>query len=216
MKLTEKEKAVIKSLAGKMKTEYELFEKDRVASSSTIWKTTRKLMQLGLIEIKHKEKFPKIPSEVKKYYGLTFRGLIYALKLEGIKLSKIPYWEEIVSSWIQKAKAFDSLVKVREKLKLKTEIAFEKLQNELMEYVKQNQEQIEAFLRHYDLEFSDDILICLELHQYVMYMKIASITLNRKERRGIEKMLKEAPEQFKMMFFFHEVWQTSMEMIKNE
>ncbi|MEM3000498.1 MAG: hypothetical protein QXX34_08255 [Candidatus Bathyarchaeia archaeon] len=215
MELTEKEKAVIKSLAKTPKTEYELFEKDRVASSSTIWKTTRKLVKLGLIEVKRQEKFQKIPSEVKKYYGLTFRGLICALKL-GTRLYKVPYWQEIISSWIQKAKIFDSDLKVREKLELKTEIAFEKIQNELINYIKKNQEQIETFLRHYDLEFSDDNLVCLELYLFVMCMKIAGITLSKNQRREIEEALKDAPEQYKIMFFLPEIWQTSMEMTKSE
>jgi predicted transcriptional regulator len=216
IELTKTEKDILKDIAKGEKTIYDIAVKDKIAVRSTVSEAVKKLRKLGFIEVKREEPFPKMKENIKRYYGLTFRGLIYALKLEGIKLSKIPYWEEIVSSWIQKAKAFDSLVKVREKLKLKTEIAFEKLQSYLMEYVKQNQKQIESFLRHYDLSFSDDILVCLELHSHVMYMKIASVMLNRKGRREIEKMLKEVPEQFRMMFFFPEVWHTSMEMIKNE
>jgi len=216
IELTKTEKNILKDIAKGEKTIYDIAVKDKIAVRSTVSEAIKKLRKLGFIEVKREEPFPKIKGNIKCYYGLTFRGLLYALKLEGVKLSKIPYWEEIVSSWIQKAKAIDSLVKVREKLKLKTEIAFEKLQTELIEYIKQNQEQIEAFLRHYDLDFSDDNLICLELHSYVMYMKIAGITLNRKGRREVEKILRELPEPYKMMFFFPEVWQTSMEIIKNE
>jgi len=220
MELKAKEKEILKSLAKAPKTEYELSKKKkvRVASSSTVWKAIKNLKRLGLIELKSEERFPKIPRKIKKYYGLTFRGLVYALKLENdkgekLKLSKISYWQDIISSWVQNAKILDSLIKIREYLKLEKEIPFEMLERELIDYIKNNQEQIEAFLRHYDLEFSDDNLICMELYIFIMCMKIAS-TLTHEEREKIEKIMNQIPEPYKMMFLIPDIWQTSMEMMK--
>jgi DNA-binding Lrp family transcriptional regulator len=211
MNLSEKEKNIIMSLAKGPKTEYELFEKEKVASSSTVWKTVNKLKKLGLIEIERQETFPKIPNKLKKYYGLTFRGLVLALKL-GVRLNQIQNWQELITSWIQNANILDSLIKVKEKFKIKAD--FQKIQNELIEYIKQNQEQIETFLKHYDLDFSDDILICIELHSFAAYMKTGIKILNRKERREVEKMIKDFPEHYKMMFFIPELWQSSLEGVR--
>jgi len=216
MELSIKEKEVIKHLAKNgAKTEYELFEKDRIASSSTVWKTVRKLKKLGLIEVKRKERFRKIPKKIKKYYGLTFRGLVFALKL-GLRLNQIQNWQELISLWINNANILESFVNVREKLKIKAD--YSKIQSELLEYIEQNQEQIEAFLRHFDLDFSDELLICLELHGFVAYMKLAYplLSLSRKERREFEKLLKEFPEQTKMMFFIPELWQIQIRGISSD
>ncbi|MEM3873792.1 MAG: hypothetical protein QXU45_01465 [Candidatus Bathyarchaeia archaeon] len=213
MELTEKEKAVIKSLAKTPKTEYELFEKERVASSSTVWKTARKLVKLGLIEVKRQEKFQKIPSEVKKYYGLTFRGLVYALKL-GIHLNEIKYWQDIIFSWIQNANTLESFINVQEKLGIRAD--FSKIQSKLVEYIKQNPEQIETFLKHYDLAFSDDILICLELHSFIAYMEASSMVLRRVKKRELKRVFKNVPEHYKMIFFIPELWQAHIKGVSHE
>lgn len=58
-------------------------EKNKAGAESTIYESLKRLK--GYVELKREEPFPKIKGKNKKYFGLTFRGLILALKNDAIK-----------------------------------------------------------------------------------------------------------------------------------
>jgi len=78
MNLTVKEKETLSLLACEgPKTRYDLFKKTGIMSSSTAHKIIGRLKN-EFIEVKREEPF-RIREIVKKFYGLTFQGLIVAL-----------------------------------------------------------------------------------------------------------------------------------------
>jgi DNA-binding PadR family transcriptional regulator len=86
--LTETEGKILSVLAKKgIKTYYDIYKKEKLCSSSTAWKLVKKLEKNGFIEVKKEETF-RIRGRKKKHYGLTFKGLIAALR-------KRESWEHI-------------------------------------------------------------------------------------------------------------------------
>ena len=165
--LSKIESNILKLLALKgYKTSYDLSEKDKVGSNSTVWKALNKLKRLKLIEIKHEEPFSKIPSKNKKYYGLTFRGIIASLKTEGVNLQKVKNYTTLVHIWINEArKKIENLPSqqlAKGFLIFKEDFtgdASEFLESILVDYVESGDERVEAFFKHFDLEYSNDELI---------------------------------------------------------
>jgi len=81
MQLTKTEEKMIEIFARKgMKTYYEFFKKEKM-SSSTAYQNIEDLKKKNLVEIKQEEPFGR----KKKLLGLTFKGLLYALKHNFIK-----------------------------------------------------------------------------------------------------------------------------------
>ena len=114
--LSKTEKKILQHIALKgLKTEYDIFQKDKIASSSTVWKADRKLRNLGFIEIKRTERFNRIPSKSKNYLGLTFKGLILAVKLHIVEPKNARRVREINQTELPKTEAFGSLVEDMEK-----------------------------------------------------------------------------------------------------
>lgn len=190
MQLTAKEKEIIFILAKKgFKTYYDLFKKEGI-SSSTAWKHIDALRRKGLIEVKKEEAF-RIRGRKKKLYGLTFRGLIEALKNENLKLNEIQNWEELISSWIRTVKDVDSILRISDIFRLVGEERKQKyrdIKSMLIDYIKNQTEEAERFFRHYDLDNSDDLLIFQELVWKASVSTGANkIHINRETKRKLEK-----------------------------
>jgi hypothetical protein len=83
--LTVQEKELLKAIAKQPATYYDLYLKQQVGSSSFVWKTLKKLGRMGLIEIKKEVPFSKIKGKSKRYWGLTFKGLLVGLKYGVVK-----------------------------------------------------------------------------------------------------------------------------------
>jgi hypothetical protein len=83
--LTEQEKELLKAIAKQPATYYDLYLKQQVGSSSFVWKTLKKLAQMGYIEVKKEVPFDKIKGKSKRYWGLTFKGLLAGLKYGVVK-----------------------------------------------------------------------------------------------------------------------------------
>ncbi|MEM3627608.1 MAG: hypothetical protein QXZ25_06240 [Candidatus Bathyarchaeia archaeon] len=82
------EHRVLKYLAKNgMSTQYKMI-KHRVGAERSILKSVEKLAKNEHIELKKQEPFKKIGGKTKKYYGLTFKGLIYTLEKGFIKPSQ--------------------------------------------------------------------------------------------------------------------------------
>ena len=85
--ITKKEKKIVETLATKgLKTYYELYaeKKENIGSSSTVWKGLKKLEDLNLIKLRKEEEPHGKESwrgRKRKHYGLTFKGILYALNL---------------------------------------------------------------------------------------------------------------------------------------
>jgi DNA-binding PadR family transcriptional regulator len=157
------------------KTDYDLSEKDKVAADSTVWKALRNLEKLDLIEIKREEPF-RIPGKNKKYYGLTFRGIIASIKM-GVHLNIIQEREKLVTKWIQKARDIDNELKISRLFNLTSktkEKRLEILRNMLSENMKEASEELEKFLSHFDLDFSSNILIIQEWLWYLSLHTLAN------------------------------------------
>jgi len=174
IELSKIERKILKHIAiNGYKTYYDLSIKDRVAAVSTVWKTLKKLEKLGLVEVKREEQFQRIPSKGKRFYGLTFRGLMYALKIDDIKLYLIKNKDKLINSWFQKMKKIDEFLKLRRFLGLK-KADLKKFEDLTLNYIRENPERVEEFLRHFDINFSSDLLIYVELiaflsRQYFTY-----------------------------------------------
>jgi len=209
IELTKTEKEILKRIAlNGYKTDYELSEKDRVAADSTVYNALRKFEKLGLIEVKHEEPFSKIPDKIKKrYYGLTFRGLIMALKIEGVKLHLVKNKEELLMLWIQTISRIDSVLKVSETLfKLKETDTQKQLKATIIEHLQKYPEEVEEFLKHYDLDYSDDFLIFTEWVNNVVYRELGYTFTNRAERRILMKVYDKLPESFRAAFLVSQLW----------
>lgn len=194
--LSKAENQILKHIAlHGFKTKYDLSVKDRVAADSTVWKAMEKLENLGFIDAKHKEPFQKIPGKIKTSYGLTFRGLVQALKIEGVRLHLIKNNDRLIASWIQTVKNIDSDFKIRQMFGVKKD--FSLLENSILDYMRQNPEDIEAFLKHYDLDYSDNGLIYSELIFHVTSRTRAHQIVNRFTRRQLERADRKIPESWK-------------------
>jgi predicted ArsR family transcriptional regulator len=192
MQLTDKEEQIIFVLATKgFKTYYDLFKKEGI-SSSTAWKHLDNLTKKGLVEVKKEEAF-RIRGRKKKLYGLTFRGLIQALKNENVRLIETQNWQELISSTIRAIKETDSLLRISDIFKLADQERDQKyrdLEDMLIEYIRNHAEETEKFLRHYDLDNSEDYLIFEELTWKVGIGSVAEkIHINGERRRMAEKSL---------------------------
>jgi DNA-binding CsgD family transcriptional regulator len=190
MQLTAKEKEIISILAKKgFKTYYDLFTKEGI-SSSTAWKHTDTLTRKGLIEVKKEEAF-RIRGRKKKLYGLTFRGLIEAMKNENLKLNEIQNWEELITSWTRTVKDADSILRISDVFKLVGEERNKKyrdFESLLIDYIKNKTEEAEKFFRHYDLDNSEDSLIFQELAWKASLANVSSkFHINRETKRKLEK-----------------------------
>jgi hypothetical protein len=87
------------------------------------------------------------------------------------------------------------------------------LENAMIDFVKQNPEQAAIFLKHYDLEFSDDLLIYGELIVHSASKIAAFNTLNRIKRRQFEKLLSIAP-QFAGYLLVPQLWNSETDGVK--
>jgi DNA-binding PadR family transcriptional regulator len=192
MKLNPSEERIITTLALKgFKTYYDFF-KDGTMSSSTAWNLTRKLTQEGLIEVKKEEAF-RIRGRPKKLYGLTFRGLIASLKLEGVKFDEVKNREELVSSWVRTMEEVDSILGISEIFKqdgMNINERFRYFENQLIRYMREQPKEAEDFFRHYDLDNSEDTLIFIELTWHVsLYISAKSFHISREQKRRLGKSL---------------------------
>jgi hypothetical protein len=82
MDLTRKQKEILCVLAKEGPSwYYELSEKKKIASNKTVLKAFCDLTSIGLLEIK-KEQQDAFMGRKRTYYGLTFKGLLYALNTD--------------------------------------------------------------------------------------------------------------------------------------
>ena len=166
-----------------------------------------KVSKKGLVEVKKEEAF-RIRGRKKKLYGLTFRGVIQSLKI-GVKLPLIQNSNELITSWINRANKFESVLKIRQKFKMKED--FKKVENLLLRYLKRHPESIESFLKHYDLDFFDEHLVFIELVNYVyQHELVSSIPINREIRRQLDRL----PESLKIYSVIPQLWKVEKE-VKN-
>jgi hypothetical protein len=192
MKLNPSEEKIITTLALEgFKTYYDFF-KDGAMSSSTAWNLTRKLCEQKLIEVKKEEAF-RIRGRPKKLYGLTFRGLIASLKLEGVKLGQVRNREELASSWVRTIEEFDSILGISEPFKkldgMSLNDRLRYFENQLILYMREEPEEAEDFFRHYDLDNSEDSLIFNELTWHVsLYLQSKSYHISREQRRKLKSL----------------------------
>lgn len=203
--LTPKENAILKTLATKgYKTSYDLYKKHKIAAASTVWKAIGRLTAWGLVEVKHEERFKKIPSKTKLYYGLTFRGLVSALKVEGVKIHLVKNKEKLISAWMETVSDVDSTFKIRRQFKINQD--WSSLEGLILNHLEANPEEIEAFLRHYDLEHCDNHLIFFEWVNFVVVRTTASRTFNRAKRRQLKQIVQKLPESYQALFIIPELW----------
>jgi len=136
--------------------------KDRVGAESTVWESIVRLKKHDFVEIKHEEPFSKIKGKYKKYFGLTFRGLILALKEGQIELKSIQNREMLVIEWANKVERIagemklNQLVGITDMRKDKRIQLYRKM---LVNDMKEASKELETFLRHYDLSNSSNPLI---------------------------------------------------------
>jgi len=213
IELSKTEKEILKDIALKgEKTIYDIAVKDRIASRSTVSEALEKFQRLGLIEVKREEPFPKIKENIKRYYGLTFRGLVAALKIPDVKVHLIKNRDNMIVSWIEKCSKIDRILKLRQKMKIKA--SWKMLEDAMLKYVKQYPEDMTGFLRHYDLEFSDDLIIYGEL-VLRSATKLGSLgILNRTKRRQLEQLEKLAPE-FAAYLIIPQLWGLEKEGVES-
>ncbi|RLI21522.1 hypothetical protein DRO54_03490 [Candidatus Bathyarchaeota archaeon] len=88
--LTTKQKEILSYLAKNGPSwYYELSEKEKIASNKTVLQAFHALRRLGLMEVKKEEQPPHegktLFGRKRKYYGLTFKGLIHSLKIGAIE-----------------------------------------------------------------------------------------------------------------------------------
>lgn len=195
IELSKTQKEILKDVALKgERTIYDIAVKDRIASRSTVSETSVKFLKLGLIEVKREEAFPKIKDNIKRYYGLTFRGLIAALKIEDVKLHRIQNRKELISSWIKTVKEVDSVLKISGLFGLREnerKQKYENFQRILFDAMESGNENLEKFLLHFDLEYSDNALIFKELIWEVGVTRIAdSLPISRRRKRSLSRLLR--------------------------
>ena len=167
--LSKVEEKILKQIALKgYKTRYQLFE---LAAESTVHYALKKFLDTDLLEIKETEPF-RVPGKPKIFYGLTFRGLVQSLKIAGVKLHQIKNKDELLLSWIHRALEKDSELKISQQLfglsRQTRDESAKTLEKGLIEYVKNSPEEVENWLKHFDLEYSDDRLIFEELTHYML------------------------------------------------
>jgi len=95
-------------------TQYEMSHgENKVGAESTIWASRKRLK--GFVEVKREEPFRKIKGKTKKYLGLTFKGLILAVKLKKVEPKNAEKVREINEIELPKTEVFGSLVEDMEK-----------------------------------------------------------------------------------------------------
>ena len=177
-------------------TQYDLAQKLRVAAESTVWKTIRKLEKEQLIELKRKEKWEKIKEKPKKYYGLTFRGLVKAIKSNKIRLHQIKNVDIMLNQWIEKT--FKIMIQL-EKLKLskkQIESMLKNVKNKFSKALKENPEDLELYLKHFDLKFSEDFLIFTETVAFITGVMPSIQTINLFQEQKIQKLIEQIEKEF--------------------
>ena len=138
MGLTVKDFEVIRYMAKNgIATQYDMSHgENKVGAESTIWESLKRLK--GYVELKREEPFPKIKGKNKKYLGLTFRGLILALKSGAIKPKEANKIRKSHGIELPVLPLFDSLVINIEKVfpeafyKLLTCVDIEKIPEDLL------------------------------------------------------------------------------------
>lgn len=157
--LKDSEKNILKEIAiNGERTRYDLF---KVASSSTIHNALKKFKDSELLEVVREERFEKT-GEMKKFYGLTFRGLIAALKIEDVKLRQIKNREELAVRWINPVQKLVSELKISRILGNTSTERKKRIQvfrNLLIQDMREGSTDLESFLKHYDLDYSSNTLI---------------------------------------------------------
>ena len=192
IEISKTEKEILRDIAlNGEKTIYDISVKDKVAARSTVSDALDKFEKLGLVEVKREEPFSKIKENIKRYYGLTFRGLIEALKLQGVGLNRIAKRKELVSSWMKKARKAESIIRVGDKFRLfkgSEDQRFERIESVLLASIEKGDEDLEKFFKHFDLEFSDNSFVFQELIWEITLGSLAGkVPYNREERRRLEK-----------------------------
>jgi len=178
IELSEKEGKILREIARDYKTRYQLHQLLKVAADSTVHKALKKLMKLELIEVKREEPFSRIPGMNKKYFGVTFRGLIAALKNDSVKLQQIQQREELVTDWVRKVQKFDNENKISQVFHIESfskDKRLQILQNLLIEEMKDCPPELEQFLKHYDLDYSTDAMIFGEWVWHIVLRKGAGL-----------------------------------------
>jgi hypothetical protein len=189
--LSKTEEQILRNLALKgEKTSYDLSIREKIASRSTVDKAFKKLGRMKLIEVKREEKF-KIPNKNKKYYGITFRGIIAALKNEGVSLNRIKSYDKLVISWINEAE--ERIKKLPNgqivegfsiyKEDLDNKEGFEYQKEIIIDYLKTKDERTELFLKHFDLEYSNNELIFQQLLYEANSCMIQSLYDSQEEKK---------------------------------
>jgi len=189
MELTKKQKEILIHIAKKgLKTKYDLSMKDRVAADSTVFHALERLAENNLVKVRKTEAFPKIEGRVKKYYGLTFRGIIASLKTTRVKINEIKDLEKLVSLWI------DSCAKIGKEFRIDRKIGLpinwgktQKIKAAIIKYINKNPEDITRFMQHFDLQFSSEEEIFKELLLHVTTSRESKGIINVKVRKAILK-----------------------------
>jgi DNA-binding Lrp family transcriptional regulator len=193
MKLTETEEKIIGILAKKgFKTYYDLSRREGI-SSSTVWKLLNNLTEKGLIEIKKEETFRAFDRK-KKLYGLTFKGLITALKTKDVRLHQIEDRVELVLSWVRTFQEIDSIIGLSRDLPEAERIEnYRAWENNLTYYMTNMTEEGEKFLRHFDVDYSENHLIFSEFNwkvQTTMLAIAARSGMSEEQARELAQKLK--------------------------
>lgn len=197
MELTEKQKEILIHIAKKgLKTKYDLSMKDRVAVDSTVFYALERLVEKNLVKIRKTEPFPKIKGRVKKYYGLTFRGIIASLKTTRVKINEIKDLEKLVSLWIDSCAKIGKEFRIDRKIGLpinwgKTQKYKEAIIKYINKYINKNPEDITRFMQHFDLQFSSEEEIFEELLLHLIISRESKGIVNVKMRKAILEELEE-------------------------
>jgi len=86
--LTPVEEKIIEILARRgLRTYYELYEKENAGSKGAVSQALNRLIKKELIEIMKREPFRR--GIEKKYYGLTLKGVLYAIFMDFVKPEKL-------------------------------------------------------------------------------------------------------------------------------
>lgn len=195
MELSKVKKKILKDIAlNGDKTIYDIAVKDKIAARSTVSKAFDKFQELDLVEVKREEPFPKIKENVKRYYGLTFRGLIAALKIEDVKLDQVENRVDLVLSWVTTVKKIDSIIGLTANAsKTERRELYRAWEDSLIYYMTNLTEKGEKFFRHFDIDYSEDRLIFIEFNsevQNTMLGLAVRSSMNEQQKREYSRKLK--------------------------
>ena len=200
------EQKILKKLAKKgpshMYPFHEASSEDYIASRMTIHRAKNSLFEQKFIELKRVEPHP---GKDKKIYGLTFKGILYALSMGYVDPSK--GYEVRIKNKVhlpgtveqnQLAKMLVSNVRLQKRL------FAEQLNKDIIDFVlrmeRENSKQIYSFLmKHINLKFynENDTAQMLLLAELRMGSKIRRIMRSYKSLRKLEKAC--TPTAFRMV-----------------